>query len=88
MAIDTAPRDDRPLVMQVVYRFGTGGLEGSNSKSQWLCRPYQPLMTHCVTLSRDLGDGQVALPGPTTNETDPHHWFVARCLASAAVPTW
>ncbi len=27
MATDTAPRDDRPLVMHVVYRFDTGGLE-------------------------------------------------------------
>jgi len=27
MATDAAPRDDRPLVMHVVYRFDTGGLE-------------------------------------------------------------
>ena len=27
MATNTAPRDDRPLVMHVVYRFDTGGLE-------------------------------------------------------------
>ena len=27
MATDNAPRDDRPLVMHVVYRFDTGGLE-------------------------------------------------------------
>ena len=27
MATDSAPRDDRPLVMHVVYRFDTGGLE-------------------------------------------------------------
>jgi len=27
MATDTALRDDRPLIMHVVYRFDTGGLE-------------------------------------------------------------
>ena len=92
MAIERSPRDHSALAIHVAHRFVTGDFNvsnsNSNSKSQGLCRSYQMLMVRGVTLSRDPGDGQVALRGPTTSETDPCHQFAPRCPASAAVSPW